>query len=150
MSDSLWPHRLQHSWLSCPSLSSGVCSNSRPLSRWCHPTILSCVTPFSSCSLSFPASASFPKSQPWILIGRTDTEAEVPILWPPDAELTLWKRPQSWERLRAGEEGDNRGWDGWMASSTQWTWVWTNSEWWWRIGKPGMLQSMGSQRVRHN
>ena len=47
-------------------------------------------------------------------------------------------------------EGDDRGWDGWMASLTQWTWVWVNSEsWWWR-GRPGMLQSMGSQRVRHD
>ena len=61
-----------------------------------------------------------------------------------------FKRPWSWERLKAGGEGDDRGWDGWMASSTQWTWVWISSRsWWWR-GKPGMLQSRGSQRVRHN
>ena len=64
-------------------------------------------------------------------------------------ELTHWKRSWCWERLRAGE-GDDRGWDGWMASPTQWTWVWTNSSRWLRTGKPGMLQSMGSQRVRHN
>ena len=55
-----------------------------------------------------------------------------------------------WERLKAGGEGDNRGWDGWMASSTQWTWVWVNSGSWWWTGKPGNLQSMGSQRVRHD
>ena len=61
-----------------------------------------------------------------------------------------WKRPWCWGRLRAGEEGDHRGRDGWMASSTQWTWVWANSRRWWRTGKPGMLQSMGSQRVRHD
>ena len=59
-------------------------------------------------------------------------------------ELTHWKRPWWWERLKVGGEGDNRGWDGWMASLTQWTWVW-----WW-TGKPGMIQSMGSQRVRHD
>ena len=65
-------------------------------------------------------------------------------------ELTHWKGPWCWERLKAGGKGDDRGWDGWMASPTQWTWVWANSERWWRTGKPGVLQSMGSQRVRHN
>ena len=64
-------------------------------------------------------------------------------------ELTHWKRPWCWERLRAGGEGDDRGWDGWMASLTQWTWVWANSGRWW-TGKLGMLQSMGLQRGRHN
>ena len=64
-------------------------------------------------------------------------------------ELTHWKRLWFWDRLRAGEEGDDRGWDGWMASSTQWTWVCANSGRWWRIRKPGMLQPMRSQRVRH-
>ena len=62
-------------------------------------------------------------------------------------KLTHWKRPRCWERLRAGGEGDGRGWDGWMASPTQWTWVWVSSRNWWWTGKPGMLQSMGSQRV---
>ena len=65
-------------------------------------------------------------------------------------ELTHWKRPWGWERLRAKGEGDDRGWDGWMASPTQWTWVWPNSARWWRTQTPYMLQSMGSQRVRHN
>ena len=55
-----------------------------------------------------------------------------------------------WERLKAEGEGDNRGWGGWMASLTQWTWVWARSGRWWRMGKSGMLQSMGSQRVGHN
>ena len=62
-------------------------------------------------------------------------------------ELTLWKRPWCWERLKVAGEGDNRGWDGWIASPTQWTWVWVSSRSWWRTGKPGMLQSAGSQRV---
>ena len=62
-------------------------------------------------------------------------------------ELTHWKRPWCWERLKAEGEGDDRGWDGWMASLTQWIWVWASSGNWWRTGKPGMLQSMGSQRV---
>ena len=72
-------------------------------------------------------------NQSWICIGRTDAEAETPILWPPDGEdLTHLKRPWCWERLKAGGEGDNRGYDGWMTSLTQWTWVWVNSgSWWW-------------------
>ena len=65
-------------------------------------------------------------------------------------ELTHWKRPWFWERLKAGGEGDNRGWDGWMASSFQWIWVWVNSGSWQWIGRPGMLQSMGSQRLGHD
>jgi len=65
-------------------------------------------------------------------------------------ELTHWKRPWCWERLKAEGEGDDRGWDGWMASLTQWIWVWASSGNWWRTGKPGMLQSMGSQRVGHD
>ena len=58
-------------------------------------------------------------------------------------ELTHWKRPWCWERLNAGGEGDDRGWDGWMASPTQWTWVWASSQDWWWTGKLGVLQSMG-------
>ena len=60
-------------------------------------------------------------------------------------ELTHWKRPWCWEGLGAGGEGDNRGWDGWMASPTQCTWVWVNSGSWWWTGRPGMLWLMGLQ-----
>ena len=60
-----------------------------------------------------------------------------------------WKRPWCWERLKAGGEGGDRGWDGWMVSLTQWTWVWTDSGRWWRTGKSGVLQSTGLQRVGH-
>ena len=63
-------------------------------------------------------------------------------------ELSHWKRSRCWERLKAGGEGDDRRWEGWMASLTQWTWVWVNSRSWW-TGKPGVLQSMGLQRVGH-
>ena len=66
------------------------------------------------------------------------------LIWKP----THCKRPWCWEGLKAGGEWDDRGWDGWMASATQWMWVWASSGRWWRTGKPGMLQSMGSQRVR--
>ena len=65
-------------------------------------------------------------------------------------ELTCLKRPWCWKRLKAGGEGDDRGWDGWMASLTQWTWVWVNSGSWCWTGRPGMLQLMGLQRVRHD
>ena len=90
--------------------------------------------------------------QSWLFIGRTDFEAETPILWPPDAKIlkTHWKRPWCWARLKVGREGDDRGWGGWIGSLTQWTWVWVNSKSWWWTGRPGVLQSMGSQRVGHD
>ena len=65
-------------------------------------------------------------------------------------EPTHWKRPWCWERLKAGGEGDGRGWDGWMATLTQWTWVWANCGRYCRTGRPGMLQPMGSQEVGHD
>ena len=65
-------------------------------------------------------------------------------------ELTHLKRPWCWERLRAGGEVNDRGWDGWMASPTQWTWVWINSGSWWWTGRPGVLQCMWLQRVGHH
>ena len=65
-------------------------------------------------------------------------------------ELTLLKRPWCWKRLKAGGEGDERGWDGWMESPTQWTWVWVNSRSWWWTRRPGVLHFMESQRVGHN
>ena len=88
--------------------------------------------------------------QSWVFIGRTDVEAETPIPWPPDGKgrQTHWKRPWCWERLKAGGEGDDRGWDGWMASPTQSTWVWVNSGSWWRTGRPAMLWSMGVTKSR--
>ena len=63
---------------------------------------------------------------------------------------THWKKLWCWEGLGTGGEGDDWGWDGWMASRTRWTWVWVNSGSWWWTGRPGMLQFMGSQRVGHN
>ena len=65
-------------------------------------------------------------------------------------ELTPWKRPWCWERLKARGKGDDREWDGWMASPTRWMWVWASSGSWWWTGKPGVLQSMRSQRVGHD
>ena len=65
-------------------------------------------------------------------------------------ELTHWKRPWCWESLKVGGKGDNRGWNGWMESLTQWTWVWVNSGSWWWTGRPGVPQSIGSKRVGHD
>ena len=91
------------------------------------------------------------ENQSWLFIGSTDAKAETPILWPPDAKSWLiWKDPDAGKRLKAGKEGDDRGWDGWMASPTQWTWVWVNLGSWWWTGRPGVLPLMGQQRVGHD
>ena len=85
------------------------------------------------------------------VIARKYTDAEAPILWPPDINSQLTgKRPWCQERLRAGGEGDDRGWDGWTASPTWWTWVWVDTGSWWWTGRPGVLQFTGSQRVGHD
>ena len=177
--------------------------------HWCFWTVVLEKTPESPlyCKEIQPVN---PKgNQSWIFIGRTDAEAETPILWPPQANSWLigkdpdagrdWGQEEKgttedemvgwhhrlnghgfgwtpgvgdgqeglaccgswgwksqirlsnwtelkwcWERLRAGGEGDYRGWDGWMASPTQWIWVWVNAKCWWWTGRPGVLQSMGS------
>ena len=88
--------------------------------------------------------------QPWDFFGRNDTKAEAPVLWPPHAKSWLIGKDWCWEGLGAGGEGDDRGWDGWMASRTRWTWVWVNSRRWWWTGRPGVLRLMGSQRVGHD
>ena len=92
------------------------------------------------------------ENQSWIFIGKTSMnlwKLKLHTLATWCKELIHWKRPRCWERLKAGGEGDNRGWDGWMASLTHWTWVWASSRSWWWTGKLGVLQSMGLQRVRH-
>ena len=89
-------------------------------------------------------------NQSWMFIGRTDVEAETPILWPPDAKSWLiWKDPDAGKDLRWEEKGTAEK-DGWMASPTQWAWVWVISGSWWWTRRPAMLQSMGSQRVWHD
>ena len=89
-------------------------------------------------------------TQCWIFIGRTCWSWSSNTLPTWCEELTHLKRPWWWERLRAGREGDDRGGDDWMASPTQWTWVWVNSRSWLWTGRPGVLQFMGSQRVGHD
>ena len=93
----------------------------------------------------------YPKgNQSWIFIGRTDVEAESPIFWPPDVKNWLiGKDPDAGKDKSQAEKGTTEAWDGWMASTTQWTWVWVNFRSWWWSGRPGVLQSMGSQIVGH-
>ena len=87
-------------------------------------------------------------NQSWIFIGRTDVEAETPILWPPDAKNWLTgKGPDLGKDWKQEEKGNDREWEGWMTSPTQWTWVWASpGSWWWT----SVLQSMELQRVRHD
>ena len=88
--------------------------------------------------------------QPWDFFGRNDAKAEALVLWTPYAKSWLTGKDWCWERLGAGGERDDPGWDGWMASQTRWTWIWVNSGSWWWTGRPGMLRFMGSQRVGHD
>ena len=88
--------------------------------------------------------------QSWIFLGKTDAEAKTPILWSPCKELTHWKRPWCSERSKAGGEGDNRGWDGWMASLTRWTWVCASSGAGDGQGSLACCSSWVSQRVGHD
>ena len=89
-------------------------------------------------------------NQSWIFIGRTDAEAEASILCPPDVKNWHIVKDPDAEKDWRQEEKRTTGWDGWMASPTRWTWVGASSGSWWQTGKPGVLQSMGSQRVRHD
>ena len=89
--------------------------------------------------------------QSWVFIRRTDAEAETSILWSPHAKSWLiGKDPDAGRDWGARGEGDNRGWDSWMASPTWWTWVWVNSGSWWWTGRPGVLRFTGSQRVGYD
>ena len=89
------------------------------------------------------------RDQPWVFFGRNDAEAETPVLWTPHVKSWLIGKDWCWVGLGAGD-GDDRQWDGWMASPTRWTWVWANSGSWWWTGRPGVLQFMGSQRIGHD
>ena len=116
---------------------------SSALKNWCFWTVVlekTLENPF-ECKEIQPV---YPKwDQSWVFIGRTDVEVETPIFRPPDAKSWLIWLIWCWERLKTGREGDGRGWDGWMASLTQWTWAWVNSGSWRWTGRLGVLQSMG-------
>ena len=88
-------------------------------------------------------------NQSWIFIGRTDAEAKAPVLWPPDVKSWPIRKDLMLGKI-AGRRRDDRGWDGWTASQTRWTWVWASSRSWWWTGRPDVLQSMGTQRLGHD
>ena len=88
-------------------------------------------------------------NQSWICIGRTDAEADAPLLWPPDVKSWLTGKASDSGKDWRQEKGNDRGWNGWLASPTRWTWVWSSSWRWWVTGKPGVLQSMVLQRFGH-
>ena len=88
-------------------------------------------------------------NQSWIFIGRLMLKLKLQYFGHLMQRADSFEKTWCWERLKAGE-GDDRGWDGWMASPTQWTWVWVNSGSWWWTERPGILQFTGSQRVRHD
>ena len=89
-------------------------------------------------------------NQSWIFIERTDAEAENPRLWSLDVKNWLIGKDSDAGKDWSQEEKGMTGWNGWMASPTQWTWVWVNSRSWWWAGRSGVLQSTGSQRVGHD
>ena len=88
--------------------------------------------------------------QPWDFFGRNDAKAEAPVLWPPHVKSWLIGKDWCWEGLGARGEGDDRGWDVWMASLAWWLWVWVNSGRWWWTGRPGVLWFMGLQSIGHD
>ena len=123
------------------------CKESWALRNWCFWTMVLEKTLQSPLDCKEIQSVHPKRDQSWVFIGRTAAKTEAPILWPPDVKNWLiWKDPDT-GRLKAGREGDDRGCDGWMASLTQWTWVWASSRSWWWTGKPGLLQSIGLQSV---
>ena len=121
------------------------------LKNWCFWTVVLEKTLESPLDCKEIQSVNPKGDQSWVFIGRPDVEAETSVLWPPDAKSWLiWKDPDAGTDWGQRGEGDDRGRHGWMASPTQWTWIWVDSGSWWWIGRPGLLQFMGSQRVRHN
>ena len=123
------------------------CEESWALKNWCFWTVVLKKTLESPLDCKEIQPVHSKGGQSWVFNGRTDAEAETPILW--CEELTHLKRPWCWERLKVGGEGDNRWWDDWVVLPIQWTWVWVNSGSWWWTGRPGMLQSKGLQTVGH-
>ena len=117
--------------------------------NWCFWTVVLKKTPESPLDWKEIKPVHPKGNQSWVFIGMTDVEAETPILWPPDAKNRLTGKDsdagKDWRQKEKGKE-----WDGWMASLTRWTWVWASTRNWRWTGKPGVLQSMGSQRVRYD
>ena len=144
-------------WFSFTSFSSGHvrmweldCEEGWAPKNWCFWTVVLEKTLESPLDCKEIQPVHSEGDQHWDFLGRNDAKAETPVLWPPHAKSWLIGKDSCYEGLGAGGEGDDRGWDGWMASPTQWTWIWVNSGNWWWTGRPVVLGFMGSQRDGHN
>ena len=125
------------------------CEESWEVKNWCFWTVVLGRTLESPLDCKEIQLCNPKGNQSWIFIGRTDADAEAPILWPPNAKNWLTgKDPDAVKDWRQEEKGMT-GWDGWMESLSWRTWVWVGSGSWWWTGKPGVLQFMGSQGVGH-
>ena len=126
------------------------CEETWALKNWCFWTVVFEKT-FESPLDCKEIQPVHPKGdQSWVFIGRTDVEAETPILWPPNAKSWLIRKVPDAGKDWGQEEKRMTGWNGWMAWLNQWTWVWVDSRSWWWTGRPGVLWFMGSQTVRHD
>ena len=124
--------------------------------KWCFIVVLTCITWCWRRLLRVPWMARrsnqsiLREISPGISLEGVMLKLKLQYLATSCEELTHWKRLWCWEGLAAGGEGDDRGWDGWMASLTRWLWIWVNSRSWWWTGRPGVLRFMGLQRDRHD
>ena len=126
------------------------CEKSWALKNWCFFTVVLEKTLENPLDCKEIQPVHSKGDQSWVLIGRTDAEAETLILWPPHAKCWLIGKDPDAGRDWGQEEKGMTGWDGWMASWTRWTWVWVNTGKWWWTGRPGVLQFMGSQRIGYD
>ena len=117
------------------------CEESWALKNWCFWTVVLEKTLESPLDCKEIQPVHSKGDQSWVFFGRNDAKAETPVLWPPHEKNWLIGKDWCWEGLGAGGEGDNREWDGWMASPTWWRWVWVNSGSWWWTGRPGVAKS---------
>ena len=126
------------------------CEEGWVLKNWCFWTVVLEKTLESPLDCKEIQPVHSKGDQPWDFFERNDAKAETLVLWPPHAKSWLIGKDWCWEGLGAGGEGDDRGWDGWIASPTRCTWVWVNSGSWWWTGRPGVLRFMWLQRVGHD
>ena len=120
------------------------CEESWVPKNWCFWTVVLEKTLESPLDCKEIQPAHSKGGRPWHFFGKNDAKAETPVLWPPHAKSWLIEKDWCWEGLWVGGKGDDRGWDGWMASLTRWMRVWVNSGSWWWTGRPGVLRFMGS------
>ena len=120
------------------------CKESRAPKNWCLLTVVLEQTPE---SLLDSKEVNLKGDQPWIFTGRTDAEAKTPVFWSSDATADSLETSLMLGKIAGRRRRGQQRWDGWMTSLMQWTWTWANFGRWWGTGRPGVLQSMGSQRV---